>query len=101
MTTSSGRISVSRRSDLNEILIEYLRTIDPHAWPGTDGLTLDVMLESYSRAASVGQVPGKDELLRQHPELAPELESLFAGPASLPHSSAGPVISPLYSERTD
>ena len=70
---------MSRSAALNDILLDHLRTIDPHAWPGIDGLTLDVVLDSYSQAALAGQVPGKSELLPgQHPELAAELETLFA-----------------------
>jgi hypothetical protein len=35
------------------------------------------MLASYSRAAAAGQVPGRAELLRRHPELTEELEAFF------------------------
>ena len=90
-----------RSAALNEILLAHLRTIDPHSWPGIDGLTLDVVLDSYSQAALAGQVPGKDELLHQHPELAAELETLFAQPDPVSKRRADPVISPLYFEHTD
>jgi hypothetical protein len=63
---------------LSEILLDHLRTIDPHFWPGTDGLTLQLVLDSYFQAEVAGQVPGKTELLRQHPELAAELREFFA-----------------------
>jgi hypothetical protein len=93
--------SKNRSPALNEILLDYLRTIDSHSWPGIDGLTLDVVLESYARLADSGQVPGKSELLRQHPELAAELEALFAKPELPPNRPASPDVSPLYFEHTD
>lgn len=92
---------MSHNSALDEILLDYLRTIDPHWWPGIDGLTLDVVLESYSRAATDGQVPGKHDLLSRHPELARELEALFATTESVPNRAVGPAVSPLYFEHTD
>jgi hypothetical protein len=93
--------AVNRSSVLNEILLEHLRRIDSPAWPGMDGLTLAIVLESYCQAARAGQVPGKDELLRQHPELAAELDGLFAKPEPPPKIPADPVVSPLYFEHTD
>lgn len=92
---------MSRSSALNEILLDHLRRIDPHSWPGIDGLTVDVVLESYVRVAMTGQVPGKNELLRQHPELAAELDVLFATPEPATNRSADAVVSPLYFEHTD
>jgi hypothetical protein len=92
---------MSRSAALNEILLDYLRRIDPHAWPGIDGLTLDIVLESYARVAVAGQVPGKNELLRQHPDLAEELEAVFAPNTSVTSRAADPAISPLYFEHTD
>ena len=92
---------MSRSAALNEILLDHLRTIEAHVWPGIDGLTLEVVLDCYAQAASAGQVPGKNELLRQHPELATELEALFAKAEPLPRRAADPVVSPLYFEHTD
>ena len=92
---------MSRSAALNEILLDHLRRIDPHSWPGIDGLTVDVVLESYVRMAIAGQVPGKNELLRQHPELAAELNVLFANSDLDPKPSADPAVSPLYFEHTD
>lgn len=86
---------------LNEILLGHLRTIDSHSWPGSDGLTLDVVLDSYRQAALTGHVPGKDELLLRHPELAAELEAFFAKPEPLLKRLSDPDISPLYFEHTD
>ncbi|MSR58533.1 MAG: hypothetical protein EXS05_12905 [Planctomycetaceae bacterium] len=92
---------MSLNSALNEILLGNLRTIDPHDWPGVDGLTLDIVLGSYYQAAVAGQVPGKNELLRRHPEFAADLEILFAQPEPAPKRPADPVVSPLYFEHTD
>ena len=92
---------MTRNPALNDILLGYLQTIDSHAWPGIDGLTLKVVLDSYSQAALAGQVPGKIELLRRHPELAADLEALFAQPEPAPKRPADPAISPLYFEHTD
>lgn len=92
---------MSRSSALNEVLLDHLRRIDPHSWPGIDGLTVDVVLESYVQMAITGQVPGKTELLRQHPELAAELDILFATPAPSTNPAADAAVSPLYFEHTD
>ena len=90
-----------RSAALNEILLDHLRTIDTHSWPGNDGLTLDVVLDSYVQAALAGQVPGKYELLHRYPELTAELEVLFAQTDPDSKRRANPVISPLYFEHTD
>ena len=92
---------MSRNSALNEILLDHLRRIDPHAWPGIDGLTLDVVLESYVQVALAGQAPGKAELLHAHPDLAAELEALFAQARPAATRPADPAVSPLYFEHTD
>jgi hypothetical protein len=92
---------MNRSSALSEILLDHLRMINPHSWPGMDGLTLDVVLQSYSQAAASGQVPGKNELLRRHPELSAELEAVFAQPESARSRSSKRFNSPLYFERTD
>lgn len=91
---------MSRGSVLNEILLGYLQAIDSHSWPGIDGLTVDVVLKSYCRAAAAGVVPGKNELLHRHPEWTAELDALFSEQEPLPAPS-DPVASPLYFEQTD
>ena len=83
------QLPMTRQAMLNEILLGHLRMMDANFWPGIDGLTLDVVLACYTRAAAAGHVPGKEELLRRHPELAAELEAFFA--ASQPPSAKLPV----------
>jgi hypothetical protein len=63
---------------LSQLLLDHLRTTKANFWHGIDGLTLDDALNSYCEAAADGQVPSKEELLGQHPELAAELETFFA-----------------------
>jgi hypothetical protein len=62
---------------LRDMLLDHLRTTKANFWHGIDGLTLDDALNSYCEAAVAGQVPGKEQLLCQHPELAAELETFF------------------------
>ena len=80
---------------LHDILLNQLRLIDAHFWPGADGLTIDAVLAGYTQAAAAGQVPGLVELTGTYPELTAELEEVFAHPcerASFPidSSSGGP-----------
>jgi hypothetical protein len=63
---------------LHEILVDQLRLIDAHFWPGADGLTIDAVLAGYTQAAGAGQVPGLAELAGKYPELKAELEEVFA-----------------------
>ena len=70
---------------LSEILLDHLRRTKANFWRGIDGLTLDDALNCYCEAAADGQVPSKDQLLCQHPELAAELERFFT--ASKPSSA--------------
>lgn len=67
---------------------------------------MEVVLDAYPRAVLAGQVPGKEELLHQHPELAAELQELFVQPEWSPKPvSQSPVsqciVPPLYFEHTD
>jgi hypothetical protein len=87
---------MNRNVALSEILLAHLRIIDPHWWPGADGLTLDVVLKSYAQMVIAGQVPGKYELLRLHRELAAELEAFFDKPEFAPTRREDPVVSPLH-----
>src|SRR5262245_2054619 len=56
------------RALLQALLLHYLELVDPHLWPGVDGLTVDDVLKGYAQAVAAGQAPGAAELLRRHPE---------------------------------
>jgi hypothetical protein len=65
------------------VLLHHLWVALNGRWPGADGLTEGDVLRSYPALAAAGRVPGREELLRRHPELAAELTRLLdsAGPA--------------------
>jgi len=75
----------ARQKQVQELLLRYLLAT-VRRWPGAESMTLDDVLSAYHQAASGGHVPNLDKLLRQHPELATELQIFFAlhEPASLP-----------------
>lgn len=60
------------------VLLGHLQAAHISLWPGADCLTVDDGLTEYLQAARAGLVPGRAELLKRHPELAGELESLLA-----------------------
>jgi hypothetical protein len=95
------QLPMSRNSALHAILLGHLREMDANFWPGIDGLTLDVVLDSYCLAAASGHVPGKDELLHRHPELAEAIEAFFAVCAAAARQESRPILPPLYHEHTD
>jgi hypothetical protein len=70
--------SAAHAKELRQLLLDQLRGGPTVCWPGADGLTLDEVLSSYPEAAAAGRVPGPDELLAGHPELAAELADFFA-----------------------
>jgi alginate O-acetyltransferase complex protein AlgI len=71
----------ARKQRLQAVLLGYLQAASP-CWPGTDGLTLEDALAGYRHAVAAGLVPGLEELLRHHPDLAEDLRALF-GPQKL------------------
>src|SRR3982750_3226152 len=72
--------SVCCKHHLEEVLLDYLEAPHVTAWAGGDGLTVEGALCCYPRARAASQVPGRQELLTRHPELAEEL-ALFFTPA--------------------
>ena len=83
--------SKSSAPALTAILLGYMREIDAHYWPGMDGLTLDVVLDGYLRAAADGHVPGKADLLRGHPDLSVEIETFFRASRSVANASGNEI----------
>jgi hypothetical protein len=76
MADRSEPDSADRR--LRELLLAYLQDAMLSAWPGTDGLTLDDVLDGYPQAVAAGEVPDWQQLLQQHHELAAELQDWLA-----------------------
>jgi hypothetical protein len=64
-----------------DVLLDYLRASAVSSWPGGDGLTVANVLRHYPAAVVAGRVPGWQELLRQHPDLADDVDAFFAHPA--------------------
>jgi hypothetical protein len=63
-----------------DVLLGYLRTSAVSLWPGGDGLTVEDVLRHYPEAIVAGRVPGRQELLRRHPDLADDVDAFFADP---------------------
>ncbi len=67
-----------RRLRLQEVLLGYMRAAGLPHWPGTDGLMLAEVLNCYPHAVAAGLVPGREELLLRHADLADALADVFA-----------------------
>ena len=67
-----------RRLRLQEVLLGYLRAAGLPHWPGADGLMLAEVLNCYPHAAAAGLVPGREELLLRHVDLADALADVLA-----------------------
>jgi hypothetical protein len=68
---------LARKQRLQTVLLGYLEAAPP-CWPGCDSLTLDDALGCYRHAVAAGLVPGLEELLSRHPDLAEEIRAFFA-----------------------
>lgn len=64
---------------LRELLLFYLQR--SLGWPGADSTTLEEVLRAYPALARLGRVPGREELLRCHPELAAAVQAVFVDDA--------------------
>ena len=82
--------------ELKAILLD-----EAHLLPGVDGMTLDDVLESYSRAAAAGYVSGKEQLLQRHPRLTNAVEAFFAESAARARRQSPPIIPRLDDEYQD
>jgi hypothetical protein len=73
-----------------EVLLGYLRGSAVSWWPGGDGLVVEDVLRHYPEAVVTGRVPGRQELLRRHPDLADDVDAFFADPAGEVRTRARP-----------
>ena len=62
---------------LRGVLLDLMMSRDALPWPGADGVTFDEVLAAYVPASERSRVPGQEELIRQHPELTPEIRTFF------------------------
>jgi hypothetical protein len=86
---------------LYDVLLDHLRRVDAHFWPGTDGLTVDAVVAGYPQAAAAGQVPGLAEIAGAYPELAGELNTVFSWHCKWEPSPPGRIsAAPFEATRT-
>jgi len=76
MAAAPSETAVRQHEAIN-LLLCYL---DEACWPGGDGLTVEDVLHSYPQAAAAGLVPGREEVMRLHPELLDVLLDLLPQP---------------------
>ena len=63
---------------IQRTLLEHLHALAPGDFPGVDGMTASDALHCYKTLASRHRVPGREELLRKHPEWAERLDALLS-----------------------
>jgi hypothetical protein len=61
---------------LRELLLDYLRATS--TWPGTDGLTLEDVLNCHPEVRGAWENPDWQRFGRDHPELAAALRAWLA-----------------------
>jgi hypothetical protein len=94
-TTDSSLPSAEPRTKQRalELLAEYLCVCPEILGPGTDGLILEEVIgTAYPAAMVAGRVPGTEELVSRHVDLADALRALFINlerPEDLRGSRAG------------
>ena len=72
----SGPVEAPRVPDrrVQDLLVGYLQEKAADLWPGGDGLTVEDLVREYPGAVAAGLVPGRRQLVREHPELTSGLE---------------------------
>ncbi len=66
------------RARLVGLLARYLLTTSRTAWPGSDGFTVEDVVEADYRVESeAGHVPRPQDLIRQHSDLADAIRAFF------------------------
>jgi hypothetical protein len=74
----SGWPGLGNPDPLVGVLVGYLLAASGTRHPDADGLTVeDVLAAEYPPASAAGRVPGPDELVRRHPELADAVVAFF------------------------
>ena len=76
---------------LRQVLLDLMMSRNALPWPGADGVTIEDVLASYILASEQRRVPGQEELIRRHPELAVAIRAFFnhAGSWNLHASDQG------------
>ena len=79
MTTAlDWQLVAEARCQAAELLAGYLLDSPWLGGPGTDGITVVEVIETaYGAAVLAGHVPGRDELIRRHADLADAIMTFF------------------------
>ena len=84
---------VSVNHTMRLVLLDLMMSRDALPWPGADGTTYEEVLAAYVPASERGRVPDEAELIRRHPEIAPEIPVFFARAGS-PDGGTRPTTGP-------
>ena len=74
-TTNDARKLCQQR--LHGLLTTLILVADGYHWPGSDGLLIEDVLREYPAVARQGRVPGREDLCREHPDLAQAVADFF------------------------